>query len=125
MRLLLDSHIILWWLGGEDLSSAAAEAIASPDNDAYYSAASTWEFSIKESAGKLHVDWARLEELLKSNGFIPLSIAPRHGMAAGQLPRHHGDPFDRMLIAQAIDEDLTIVTHDRKFAAYDVTILWS
>jgi len=126
MRLLLDSRVLLWWReGGERLNEISRAEIASTENDVYFSTATPWEFSIKENAGRLTMDWDRFDALVGKNGFLPLSIEMRHGIAAGQLPRHHVDPFDRMLIAQAMLENLTVVTHDQAFAAYDVTVLWA
>lgn len=126
MKLLLDSHAVIWWLeGGGRLTADARDAVADPANDVFYSAVTPWEFSIKEAAGKLTIDWARLDVLVADNGFLPLPISAAHGAAAGRLPPHHGDPFDRMLIAQAMIEGLTIVTHDRRFAAYEAAVLWT
>lgn len=122
MRLLLDTHALLWWLADEGLTDRARDAIADPDNVVMVSAASAWEISIKKALGKLSAP-DDLERQVDESGFVPLSISVRHGIAAGQLPRHHDDPFDRVLIAQAYAEGLTIVTRDKRFADYNVATL--
>ena len=122
MRLLLDTHALLWWLADAELSDSARDAIAEPDNEVIVSASNAWEISIKKSLGKLSAP-DDLEEQIEINGFTPLSISMVHARTAGALPRHHDDPFDRMLIAQALLEGLTIVTRDKRFAAYGVAIL--
>jgi PIN domain nuclease of toxin-antitoxin system len=122
VRLLLDTHALLWWLADEGLNTQAREAIADPANLVVVSAASAWEISIKKALGKLAAP-DDLEQQLQTGGFAPLPISIAHGIAAGRLPRHHEDPFDRMLIAQALAEGLTIVTHDKRFEDYGVTLL--
>lgn len=122
MRLLLDTHALLWWLADEGLNDQARDAIADPVNLVMVSAASAWEISIKKALGKLSAP-DDLERQLDESGFVPLAISVAHGIAAGQLPRHHDDPFDRMLIAQAFGEGLTIVTHDKRFSDYNVALL--
>ena len=122
VRLLLDTHALLWWLGDAGLATEAREAIATPRNSVFVSAASTWEISIKQSLGKLSVDGDVLKHVAQA-GFDELPITLAHGLAAGQLPSHHKDPFDRMLIAQAQLEGLTIVTRDQRFRQYDVPLL--
>lgn len=122
MRLLLDTHALLWWLADRELTQAARQAIADPANDVAVSAASAWEISIKRTIGKLSVP-DDLGEQMSANGFEELPIRIDHALLAGALPRHHDDPFDRMLLAQASHESLTIVTRDKRFAAYDVKII--
>ncbi|HUD37633.1 MAG TPA: type II toxin-antitoxin system VapC family toxin [Streptosporangiaceae bacterium] len=122
MRLLLDTHALLWWLADEGLTDQARDAVADPANLVMVSAVSAWEISIKKALGKLAAP-DDLERQVDEGGFTPLSISIGHGIAAGELPRHHDDPFDRMLIAQAVAEGLTVVTHDKRFADYDVAIL--
>ncbi|MDR0342822.1 MAG: type II toxin-antitoxin system VapC family toxin [Nocardiopsaceae bacterium] len=122
MRLLLDTQALLWWLADEDLAQSAREAIADPANEVMVSAASAWEISVKKSLGKL-VAPADLEDQVQASGFAPLPITLAHGLAAGQLPRHHQDPFDRMLIAQAIGDGMTVVTRDKRFDSYRVATL--
>ncbi len=122
MRLLLDTHALLWWLADESLTPDARDAIADPANLVVVSAASAWEISIKKALGKLTAP-DDLEQQLQAGGLVPLPISIAHGVAAGRLPRHHEDPFDRMLIAQAFAEGLTIMTRDKCFDAYRVALL--
>jgi PIN domain nuclease of toxin-antitoxin system len=122
VRLLLDTHALLWWLADDGLGAEVRDAIADPANLVAVSAVSAWEISIKKALGKL-VAPDDLEQQLEQSGFLPLSISIAHGVAAGRLVRHHEDPFDRMLIAQAFAEGLTIVTRDKRFADYGVSLL--
>lgn len=122
MRLLLDTHALLWWLADEGLSAPPRQAIADPANTVFVSAVSAWEISIKKSLGKLSAP-DDLEQQVQSGGFLPLAITIAHGVTAGELDRHHDDPFDRMLIAQARLEGLTIVTRDERFRDYDVAVM--
>lgn len=123
MKLLLDSQVVIWSLQEpERLCTAAAMAIREPANDVLVSVASIWELSIKQSLGKLVVE-ADLREYLGRQSFDELPVLGDHAVAVRDLPMHHRDPFDRMLIAQAWCEGLTIVTSDRAFAAYDVPML--
>lgn len=122
MRLLLDTHALLWWLADEGLNDQARKAIADPANLVVVSAASAWEISIKKALGKLAAP-DDLEQQVQTGGFVPLAISIGHGIAAGRLPHHHEDPFDRVLIAQACAEGLTIVTRDKRFDAYGVPLL--
>jgi PIN domain nuclease of toxin-antitoxin system len=124
VRLLLDTHVVLWWRANDKrLSPEARSAIASADI-VWVSAASGWEAAIKQALGKLSLDGS-FEELVAGTDFTELTLTLRHAAALGLLPTHHADPFDRMLITQATVEGLTIVTHDRQFAPYDVPILWT
>jgi PIN domain nuclease of toxin-antitoxin system len=122
VRLLLDTNALLWWLADAGLAVQAREAIADPANLVAVSAVSAWEISIKKALGKLAAP-DDLEHQLQVGGFIPLPVTIAHGIAAGQLARHHDDPFDRMLIAQAIAEGLTMVTRDKRFGEYSVALL--
>ncbi|HKR50256.1 MAG TPA: type II toxin-antitoxin system VapC family toxin [Pseudonocardiaceae bacterium] len=123
MRLLLDSHVVLWSLQRpERLPKEAVAAITDPVNSVDVSVASLWELAIKQSLGKLRVD-GDLREHLTLQSFSELPVLGEHALAVRDLPRHHRDPFDRLLIAQARCEGLTIVTADRAFAAYDVPIM--
>jgi PIN domain nuclease of toxin-antitoxin system len=122
MRLLLDTHTLIWWLaGGEELSREALAAISSPESDVHVSAASVWEMAIKRSRGRLKTS-ADLTRTITEQGFRELPITLRHAESAGSLPMHHSDPFDRVLIAQAKEEGLTVATRDGAFAAYDVPV---
>ena len=122
MRLLLDTSALLRWLADEGLTDQAREAIADPANSVAVSAVSAWEISIKKALGKLAAP-DDLEHQVQAGGFTPLPVTIAHGIAAGQLARHHDDPFDRMLIAQALAEGLTIVTRDKRFSDYSVALL--
>jgi PIN domain nuclease of toxin-antitoxin system len=122
VRLLLDTHALLCWLADDGLTDQARDAVADQANLVMVSAVSAWEISIKKALGKLTAP-DDLEQQMDGGGFAPLPITIRHGIAAGELPRHHDAPFDRMLIAQAAAEGLTVVTHDKRFADYDVAIL--
>jgi len=122
--LLLDTHVLLWWRGEHRrISVPAREAIADPDLTVFFSAASVWEMAIKHAVGKLKMP-ATLLETMEQRGFTELQVSSRHGLIAGALPPHHGDPFDRMLVAQAQSESLALVTNDARIAAYDVPVLW-
>jgi PIN domain nuclease of toxin-antitoxin system len=121
--LLLDTHVLLWALDDvESLSPAAREALSDGSVPAYVSAASIWEISIKRSTGKLRAPDDLLEQI--ADAFDELQISHEHASLAGALPPQHRDPFDRMLVAQARCEGLTIVTRDDLIAAYDVPVLW-
>lgn len=123
MSLLLDTHILLWWLADDpSLPLPAADAIAEGGTEVFVSAASVWEIAIKKAAGRLDVP-DDLLDVIEANDFEELSMTSTHAVAAGRLPRHHTDPFDRMLIAQAHTENLTVVTVDARFTAYDVELL--
>jgi PIN domain nuclease of toxin-antitoxin system len=122
LNLLLDTHVLLWWLAASSrLSQAARDTIGEGDL-VYVSAASAWEIAIKASQGKLDFP-GRLEEQLLQNEFRSLPVSIPHALAAADLPPHHRDPFDRMLIAQARLESLTLLTSDARLKAYDAPML--
>jgi PIN domain nuclease of toxin-antitoxin system len=122
VELLLDSHVALWWLVDERMSDEAMDAIADPGNVIRVSAASIWELNSKRALGKLAFD-ADLVAEVRNEGFDELPLRWAHAERSLTLPGHHRDPFDRMLIAQALVEGLTLVSRDRAFAAYDVPLL--
>jgi len=123
MKLLLDTHVVLWWLDDPLLlSPTAREAIAEPTNEVLVSAAICWEIAIKRGLGKLTAP-ADLRRAVQSCGFAELSITPAHALATEALPMHHRDPFDRMLVAQALAEGATLVSRDPLVAAYGVPTL--
>lgn len=123
MNLLLDTHVLLWWLAGQtDLMPRATAAIAAPESDVTVSAASIWEISIKKGRGRLRAP-DELVRAIEAEEFHEMPIRMIHAERAGALPPHHADPFDRMLIAQAQLEGLTIVTSDKAFEAYGVPLL--
>ncbi len=122
-RLLLDTHVLLWWLSDDSqLGQLTRKAISDPRNQVYVSAASTWEISIKKSLGKLSAP-DDMDSIVDDEGFEKLPIALFHGDQAGMLPGHHKDPFDRMLIAQAQSEGLVVVTTDQKIARYRIRVM--
>jgi PIN domain nuclease of toxin-antitoxin system len=128
MQLLLDTHAFLWWLSGDDqLSAAARSAIADEGNGIFISSASAWEITTKHRIGKLPgvtAIVADLEGAIVDQGFIGLPISLRHGQVAGALPGTHRDPFDRMLIVQAMLENLVLVSNEQPFDVYGVGRLW-
>lgn len=122
MSLLLDTHALLWWLGGQHLSDEATERVSDPSTLVAVSAASIWEAAIKRALGKLDIP-EPIGSAVLEEGFEPLLVTFGHAELAGELPPHHRDPFDRMLIAQARVEGLAIVTRDPAFDDYDVAVL--
>lgn len=123
MTLLLDTHVLLWWLSDDArLTPSMRSAVADLRNAVVVSAVSAWEMAIKAALGKLTMP-ADLTDELARQGFGQLAVTVDDGLAAGALPRHHDDPFDRMLIAQAAGREWTLVTADRRFAHYDVRTL--
>lgn len=128
MRLLLDTHTLLWWLSEQPkLSTVARDVISHDDTIVIVSAASAWEICTKVRIGKLPTAYAVCEDfhsVLVRNGFEPLAISVEHGRVAGRMPGPHKDPFDRMLAAQALIEDVPIVTNDSTFAGFGVKVIW-
>ncbi len=127
MTLLLDTHVFLWWLeDNPHLGPKSRAAIADPDNTVWVSAATAWEIAIKTGLGRLEMSEPPEEVLprqIERGGFHPLAISVEHALAVRTLSRHHRDPFDRLLIAQAMAEDLRLVTADSAFAHYDVRLI--
>ena len=120
---LLDTHVLLWWLCDPTrLSDEARAVIADGQNTVYLSAAAAWEMSIKRALGRLDMP-GNLEEVLRKDLIEVLPIRLPHALAVADLPLHHRDPFDRMHVAQARHENLVLITHDEKIAAYDVSVL--
>lgn len=124
MRLLLDTHTFLWWredsprLGTDARSAIASAALV------YVSAATAWEVAIKVQSGKLRLDGS-LDAWVEASGFVRLAISFRHALAVSNLPLHHHDPFDRLLIAQVLTEQLVCVTADRRFEPYNIPVIWT
>jgi PIN domain nuclease of toxin-antitoxin system len=118
MRLLLDTHVAIWWDAGGDLTATALEAIANAD-EVFISAASAWEIAIKAAIGKISAARS-LTQVATDSGFLELPVLIRHADALVHLPLLHRDPFDRLLVAQAQVEGLTIVTRDPLVRAYGV-----
>ena len=123
MRLLLDTHVLLWWREANPRIEGDAHRCVATASEVCVSAASAWEVAIKVVLGKLRIP-GPLAEAVADSGFVALPITFAHAAAVTGLAPHHADPFDRMLIAQALVEDLTIVTHDRRFAPYGVSVIW-
>jgi PIN domain nuclease of toxin-antitoxin system len=128
MNLLLDTHAYLWFIAGDQrLSTTVREAIESPENLKIVSVASLWEITVKHSLGKLTLKTG-LEKVLSShivdNGFDLLSVETGHLLELSQLPMHHRDPFDRLLIAQCKSDSLTLCSVDRAFSDYDIDLIW-
>ncbi|WP_337061510.1 type II toxin-antitoxin system VapC family toxin [Kineococcus sp. G2] len=121
--LLLDTHVLLWWLSDDErLPERMRAAVADGENEVLVSAASAWEMSIKAALGKLTAPDGLREEL-RQQGFTELPVTVDDGLTAGALPRHHDDPFDRVLIAQAARRGLQLLSVDRRFSDYDVRLL--
>ena len=128
MKLLLDTHTFLWWITDDpQLSAKALELIGNSQNNLYWSAASSWEVAIKYALGRLPLPDTPaifLPTELGKNRIEILPIVDTHAFQAGQLPHHHRDPFDRMLVAQADVETLGIISNDPKIRLYDVDVYW-
>ena len=123
MNLFLDTHALLWWLSDSpNLPAEGRNAIADAGNLIVVSAAVIWEIRIKQALGKLEIP-SNFCRVIKDQGFELLSITADHAYAAGDLPMHHRDPFDRMIIAQAKLEGLKVITHDNIFKKYDIPVL--
>jgi PIN domain nuclease of toxin-antitoxin system len=128
VRLLLDTHALLWWLAGDPrLTPPSREAIANPANDVFVSAATAWEITTKHRLGKLPGAAAIAPDIagcVVAEGFVALAITLPDAEAGGRLPGPHRDPFDRLLVAQALGRDLTLISSETAFDAYGVRRLW-
>jgi PIN domain nuclease of toxin-antitoxin system len=121
--LLIDTHALLWWFADDPaLGPRSRAAIADPRNETFVSALTLAEIAIKQGVGKLSAPFIS-DDLIDEQGMTGLALTPRHGRKLSELPLHHRDPFDRMLIAQALEEGLTVVTSDARFAEYGVAVL--
>jgi len=119
MRLLLDTHILLWWvMGDRRLPKSVAATIGSVDSDVAVSAVSLWEIAIKRALGRIDVDLDELASTIANDGFSEMPLRFSHAARLESLPRHHDDPFDRMLIAQSIAEGRRLVTKDDAILRY-------
>ena len=124
MELLLDTHVFVWAVAEPArLDQRIRAALVSPDNRVVVSAVTPWEIAIKQAAGRLTFPLDRFTDTVERMGCEILPILPAHGISAGALPHHHGDPFDRMLIAQAMTENLIIVSIDSIMSRYEVAVL--
>jgi len=122
MSLLLDTHVALWAITGDDTLGSELLDQLRHDPDIFLSPVSLWEITIKQAAGKL-AGPPDLAERVRDMGFLELPVTHAHAIAAGRLPLHHRDPFDRMLVAQAVAEGLTLVSRDLSIGMYEVDIL--
>lgn len=128
MRFLADTHALLWWLRDDPrLSKRARSLLGDGANELLWSVASSWEIAVKVASGKLELDrpLPRLfADIVGDQGAVVLPVGHEHCARVAELPRHHGDPFDRMLVAQAQHERVPILSADGKLNAYDVQVLW-
>lgn|SRR5690606_38068333 len=128
MRLLLDTHTLLWWSGKSRLLSAKArDLLEDTTSEVFVSVANAWEMQIKAQVGKLtlHKPWSKIiRGQMETNGFRLLQVELPHIEVLDQLPFHHKDPFDRLLLAQALHEGMTLVSNDSKLAQYPVSLIW-
>ena len=124
MNLLIDTHLLLWWLsGGTKLPRRAWGLMADASNQVFFSASSIWEVSIKAALGKIEADPNEMLVALQSGGFDELPVTARHASAVMRLPDHHRDPFDRMLVAQSMVESLALLTDDRVLSQYGAAVI--
>lgn len=118
MRLLLDTHVLLWALAGSSKIKRITARLQSDDNEVFFSVASLWEVAIKSGIGKLEYKTDDVRGAALASGFVELSVLGAHVEALSGLPDHHRDPFDRMLVAQAASEPMVLLTADEKVAKY-------
>ncbi|MGR3302481.1 MAG: type II toxin-antitoxin system VapC family toxin [Candidatus Scalindua sp.] len=124
MRILLDTHILLWWLKDDRrLSDAAVNIIEDATNDIFMSTVNAWEIAIKKSLRRIQIDMDEFLESIKNSGLGVLNITVNHACQISNLPDHHKDPFDRMLIAQSIVEPMRLLTHDDTLIQYGKHVL--
>ena len=121
MRLLLDTHIAVWWVNGDRLLSPGARTLIEAAEDVYLSPVSIWEIAVKEGRGRLELPVGFFDALLED--FAELPLTADHALDARSLPRFHGDPFDRMLVAQARVEGLRLMTADAALEGYEVPVV--
>ena len=124
MRLLLDTHALLWWRADDDrLGPRARDLIEDPGNDVLVSVVSLWEIVVKVRVGKLEADIREIADAVEREGFALLDISTAHLRTLAGLPMHHRDPFDRLLVAQSLSESTPLLTSDRALAAYGPTVM--
>ena len=128
MKILLDTHAILWFISGDDrLSQRAKDVFLNMDSKLYYSLVSIWEITIKASLGKINLarGWLKtIEEELRINAIQKITIEIEHCRNLILLPFHHRDPFDRMLIAQSMSNEMAILTCDKEISNYEIDVIW-
>jgi PIN domain nuclease of toxin-antitoxin system len=124
MKILLDTHMLLWWeLDRNKVPRAAQRWIANPQNTVLVSVASVWEIAVKHALGKLKLQFSELEQAILAEDFTPLPVTMEHAIEMSNLPLYHRDPFDRMLIAQCIVESAQLLTHDSALRQYGKVVL--
>ena len=123
MRLLLDTHIFLWAVAGSPLLKPPVRRLIEAADEVYVSAASIWEVAIKARLGKIDADPLKLAAAIEASGFMELPVSATHAAGVAQLEPHHTDPFDRLLVAQALAEPLKLVTVDEVLAKYSDVVL--
>jgi PIN domain nuclease of toxin-antitoxin system len=124
LKLLLDSHILLWWpAGSPKLGSRARDMIVAVESELFVSAASWWELGIKRALGRLRIDLVATRRAIKERGVAGLPVSMEHAEFAAGLDKLHGDPFDHMLVAQAMVEDCKLLTRDERLKAYGPSVL--
>lgn len=124
MRVLLDTHILLWWLSDDRrLPKDAEKTIMDSNNEVYVSAASIWEIAIKAALGQIKTDPFAVQESIAPSGMVELAVTGTHATQVSRLPHHHRDPFDRLLIAQSLVEPMRLLTTDKLLVQYGATIL--
>lgn len=128
MKLLLDTHAFLWWIGDDArLPARARKALADGANEILFSCVSAWEIAVKQELGRLRLPEPAgrfVPAQLRRNGFAVLPVQLRHALGVGTLPPLHRDPFDRLLVAQALAEELTLVSGDRQIRRYPAKVIW-
>jgi len=128
VRALLDAHVLLWWLVDDArLSQGARQLLSDPGSDLYFSAASSWEIAIKVALGRLTLPApprSLVPKILREQSIRPLDVTHAHALAVADLPPHHRDPFDRLLVTQARLEKLAVVSGDPVFSEYGTTVIW-
>ncbi len=123
MRLIIDTHALLWLMGGSPRLKPKARALIDSASEVFVSSASIWEIAIKHQLGKIEEDPEEIAERFEEAGLHELPVFMRHAVAAGKLPLLHRDPFDRLLVAQAITEPMRLLTADARLAAYSEMII--
>jgi PIN domain nuclease of toxin-antitoxin system len=118
MRLLLDTNVLLWTLAGSPKIQPVSQLILAPESEVFVSTASLWEIAIKTAIGKLTADLTEIRQAVAASGLLELSIRGEHVETIATLPMHHKDPFDRMIVAQAITEPMRLLSGDRQLAVY-------
>ncbi len=124
MKIIIDTHILLWWVVNDRrLSQKARRLIENPKNNIIVSATSIWEIAIKQTLGRIKIDLKELEEAITANAFESLPVKLHHAVEVSELPPHHNDPFDRMLVAQCLVETAYLLTHDEHLHKYGKAVM--